>query len=96
MTASRVVMSVVVLLGLFALGGLAGTIYLIDHEKAAESVAVVSGLTGTALGALGAVLASTKSGPDAGAAPLPVTVENVGAGEAVPVEQVPPAAPPAG
>lgn len=60
-----VVLAVVILLGAFALGGLAGTVWLIHDDKDPSAIAVVSGLTGTALGALGAVLASTRSVPPA-------------------------------
>jgi uncharacterized membrane protein len=64
MTDRKVVLAVVLLLGLFALGGLAGTVWLISRDRQPESIAVVAGLTGTALGALGTMLASTRSSPD--------------------------------
>lgn len=71
MTDGRVVLAVVVLLGVFALGGLAGTIWLVAVGGDAALVASVSGLTGTALGSIGSMLSSTKS-----STPTPVTVTN--------------------
>lgn len=52
-----------VVLGLFAIAflGLAGSIFLIDRDTNIEAVAVITGLTGTAVGSLAALLASTKS-----------------------------------
>lgn len=64
MTSSRVVLCVICFLGVFVLAGLAGTIWLIDRERPEAMVAVISGMTGTALGALSAVLVSTRSTPD--------------------------------
>lgn len=61
MTDTKVVLSVVLLLGAFALGGLAGAIWLISTGSPAESIAIISGLSGTALGSLGTLLASTRS-----------------------------------
>lgn len=71
MTDGRVVLAVVILLGVFALGGLAGTVWLIAVGADAAPVAIVSGLTGTALGLVGSLLSSTKS-----STPTPVTVTN--------------------
>lgn len=61
MTDTRIVLTVIVLLGLFALAGLGGTVWLISVNTDASSVATVSGLTGTALGAVATMLASTRS-----------------------------------
>lgn len=61
-----VVLAVVVLLGLFSLLGLGGIVWLIDGGSDASSIAVVSTLTGGALGSLGTLLASTRSSPPAG------------------------------
>lgn len=83
MTDRRVVFAVVLFLGTFALMGLGGTTWLIDHQRDASNIAIVSGLTGTALGALGGILASTRSGPDTA---MPVQVMNAPA-DAVPVDQ---------
>ncbi len=71
-----VVLCVVLLVGSFALVGLAGTIWLIDRDRAAESVAIISGLTGTALGALAALLVSTRSSAEPS---QPVVVTNTAA-----------------
>jgi hypothetical protein len=62
MTQTRVVMAVVVFLGVFALGGLGGVVWLISVGAETGSVAVVAGLTGTALGSMATMLASTRSG----------------------------------
>lgn len=58
-----VVLAVVALLGMFAIVGLAGVIWLVDHQRDPSAVAVVSTLTGAAIGALGTLLASTRSAP---------------------------------
>lgn len=63
MTDRFTVRAVVVFLGAFALTGLVGLVWLIAHDAAAASLTVVSGLTGTALGSLGTILATTKAGP---------------------------------
>lgn len=81
MTDTKVVLAVVLLLGAFALGGLGGTIWLIHGGSPAEAVAITAGLTGTALGSLGTLLASTRSGTVA----QPVEVTN-SPQNAVPVE----------
>lgn len=82
MTDSKVVLAVVCLIGAFACGGLAGVIWLIAVGAATEAVAIVSGLTGTALGGLATLLASTRS---AESQPMPVNVVNE-TSEPVPVE----------
>lgn len=64
MTDRKVVLAVIVLLGIFALAGLTGTILLVFYERPGENVAVVAGLTGTALGSIGTLLASTRSNPE--------------------------------
>lgn len=85
MTDTKVVLSVVLLLGAFALGGLGGAIWLISTGSPAESIAIISGLSGTALGSLGTLLASTRSQPEA---PAPVNVVNTSA-DPVPVDSTP-------
>jgi hypothetical protein len=75
----RVALTVVYFLGSAALLGLAAVAVLVYHATGFDkidpsTVALVSGvstLAGSALGALGAILASTGKG-----APQPVTVEN--------------------
>lgn len=52
---------VVGILGVFALGGLYATYDLVRAKVDAGAVAVVAGLTGTALGAVGGVLAQTQA-----------------------------------
>lgn len=84
MTDTKVVLAVVLLLGTFALGGLAGAIWLISTGSPAESIAIISGLSGTALGSLGTLLASTRSS----ATPTEVTVANTAA-DPVPVNSTP-------
>lgn len=85
MTDGRVVLAVVLMIGTFALGGLVGSIWLIDSGAKAEAVAIVSGLTGTALGALGSLLASTRSSLGE---PSPVSVVNTES-DPVPVDTKP-------
>lgn len=63
------VLGVVFFIGLFANIGLAGTIWLVHEHVEAAAVAVVSGLAGTAVGGLVALLASTRSAPPAPVAP---------------------------
>lgn len=58
-----VVLAVVVLLGVFAIVGLLGTIWLVNNSHDPASIAVISTLTGAAVGALGTLLASTRSAP---------------------------------
>lgn len=82
MTDTKVVLAVVLLLGTFALGGLAGAIWLIHSDSPAESIAIISGLAGTALGSLGTLLASTRS---ATSVAQPVQVTNTPA-DPVPVD----------
>lgn len=60
-----VVLAVVILLGLVGMLGLTGTIWLVHDKIDASAVAVVSTITGTAVGALGTLLASTRSAPPA-------------------------------
>ncbi len=61
MTSKTTVLAVVVSLALFAIGALAGTIYLIDSGASEGAVAIVVGPMGVALGALASVLNSTRS-----------------------------------
>lgn len=51
--------AVVVMLGVFALVGLGGLIWLIDHGSVTDAalLAIIAGPTGTALGSLGTLLA---------------------------------------
>lgn len=57
------VRAVIIFLGVFALVGLIGTLWLIDHDADGADLTVVAGLTGGALGSLGTILATTKAGP---------------------------------
>lgn len=61
MTDRRTVQLVIVILGLFALAGLAGIVWLIGTGHAAEDVSPLVALTGPAIGAVGAMLVSTRS-----------------------------------
>lgn len=82
MTDRFTVRAVVILLGIFALVGLVGCIWLIGRGGTDPALlGVISGLTGTALGALGTLLART--GVDD--SPQPVHVTNQ-PGDPVPVE----------
>lgn len=85
MTDTFTVRAVVLMLGLFALLGLGGLVWLVDHGVDGDQLAIIAGPTGTALGALGAVLVSTRS---AGDPPQPVHITNPPAAP-VPVEEVP-------
>lgn len=60
-TDSRVVLAVVVLLGLLALLGLGGVIWLVDHDADAASLIAVTGIAGPAAGALAGILATTRT-----------------------------------
>lgn len=84
MTPARVVYAVVIVLGLFVLAGLLGTIWLVHGKTPASEVAVVSGLCGTALGGLVGLLASTRSSPTettiVNSADDPVPVNEAGQG----------------
>ena len=51
---------VVVILGVFALVALVGTLWLVDRKAEAGSIAIIAGLCGTALGSVGAILANTS------------------------------------
>lgn len=57
------VRAVTVIIGALSAIALGGTIYLLGAGKDATAVAVVSGLAGTGLGALSALLASIRTGP---------------------------------
>lgn len=81
----KTVLAVIYFLGAFSLVGLLASTYLIRSGAEAASVAIVSGMTGTALGGLVGLLASTRSSP-----PDPPADPNV-----VPApEASPPAQPP--
>lgn len=60
-TDARTVLAVVVLLGTVTLLGLAGLIWLADHDADAALLAVIAGPTGVALGALSGLLATTRT-----------------------------------
>jgi hypothetical protein len=97
-TDTRVVRTVVYFLGTAALALIAGLLWLVHSviardQPTAESIAMISSvgtLAGTTLGALGALLVSTRSGPTEAA---PVTVVNK-TSDPVPVDAVPDATPP--
>lgn len=61
MNDARTIRLVAASLAFFAMVGLVATAFLLYAEVKAEGVALVSGLTGTALGGLGSLLASTRS-----------------------------------
>lgn len=96
MSADRaVVLAVVVLLGLGGLLGMSGMIWLIDHDRDATAIAAIGTLTGGAFGALGALLASTRTTTSVAAEAKAqgyqeavAHVETLGAATAVPVEVV--------
>lgn len=73
MTDNFTVRAVVMLLGVFALVGLVGLIWLIDHGSVSDAalLAIIAGPTGTALGSLGTLLARTSTDH-----PAPVQVVN--------------------
>lgn len=52
---------VVLLLGAVALLGVAGIIFLVALERPAEALVPLVGITGTAVGGLGGLLANTRS-----------------------------------
>lgn len=56
-----VVMAIVLILGLIAISGLIAVAVLIAKDKPSESIALVAGFTGTALGALPSLLAQTRT-----------------------------------
>lgn len=84
MTSKGTVFLVVAFLGVATLMGMGGLIWLVGTTdvKDAALLAIVAGPTGTALGALATLLASTRteSGP-----PVPVQVQNTRE-DAVPVD----------
>ena len=61
MTDRRTVQLVIASLAIFALAGLAGIVYLIGTGHKAEDVSPLVALTGPAIGAVGAMLVSTRS-----------------------------------
>ena len=71
---------IIKILGGFLMLGLAGTIFLVVREAAPESVALVAGMTGTALGGITGLLAKTEQGDE-------VTVKNP-PDQPVPVDEV--------
>lgn len=81
MTDRRTVLTVVTYLGLFALGALAGVIWLLSVHIAGDAIAPVVGLCGTALGALGALLVSTRTIADPSIDQLAQTAHAQGAAE---------------
>lgn len=58
-----VVLAVVCFVGLVALGGLAGIVFLIHSGTDATALLAVSGPTTTAIGALAGILAMTRTNP---------------------------------
>lgn len=60
----KTVLAVIGFLGAFALVGLAATALLLYAGTDASSVAILSGMTGSALGGLTGLLASTRSTTD--------------------------------
>lgn len=84
MTDRRVVLIVVVMLGVFALGGLAALTWLVHGKTPGDQLAIIAGPMGVALGALSAVLVSTRTTDIT----QPVTVVNEGPGEAIPTTDV--------
>jgi hypothetical protein len=60
-TQQRTILAVAVFLGLIALGGVAGLVFLIDRGTDPEALAPVSTIAAGAAGALGAMLVSTRS-----------------------------------
>lgn len=57
-----VVLLVVLFLGIVAVGGLAGLVFLIWHGAGAEQLLAVSSFAGPATGALAGILATTRTG----------------------------------
>lgn len=64
MTDRLTIRLVITFIGIFALVGLAGIIWLIDEGTAGVDLAIIAGPTGVALGALGSMLAHTSSTPN--------------------------------
>lgn len=87
MTSKGTVFLVVTFLGVATLMGMGGLIWLVGTTdvKDAALLAIVAGPTGTALGALATLLASTRTEQGA---PVPVQVQNDRT-EAVPVAPQP-------
>lgn len=84
MTDRLVILVVVVSLAVFATLGMAGLIYLVAVHVSGNDLAIIATPTGTALGALGALLVSTRSTPTE---PTPVT--GAPGGEPVAVVETP-------
>lgn len=63
----------IAILGVLAIVGLGGTLYLLNADKPGESVAVFAGLTGSLLGTLATLATnrSTPTGPVAAPSPAP-------------------------
>lgn len=75
-THPSIVKMVISTLAAFAFLGLAGTIYLVIIKADAALIAVVSGLTGTALGMVGSVLNKTDSAPQVQSQSIETTKTN--------------------
>lgn len=86
MTDRRVVLIVVIMLGVFALGGLAALTWLVHGKTPGDQLAIIAGPMGVALGALSAVLVSTRT---ADGPPQAVNVVNPPA-DPIPVEEAKP------
>lgn len=89
MTDRVTVRMVIGFLGAAVLLGLGGLIWLVGKTdvRDAATLAIIAGPTGTALGALGTMLASTRTVPEANA-PMPVVAQG-GPVETVDVEAAP-------
>lgn len=88
-TSKTTINLVVIFLGVFALAALGAVTYLIDQNASAANVAIIVGPMGVALGAVGGVLASTRS-PIAAQLPVVTPPEHIAA---PPVGTVEPAQP---
>lgn len=67
----RVVLVVIMLIGAITLLALAGVVALLWRDKPTTAIAIPAGFVGTGLGALSAMLVSTRSAPPAPVAPEP-------------------------
>jgi hypothetical protein len=82
MTDTWTVRTTVILLGLFSLIGIGGLIWLISVDKSAEAILPIVSLTSASIGAVSALLVSTRSSPESpqpvvgpGGGPVPVMEE---------------------
>lgn len=63
-TPKSVIMAVVIVLGLFALASLGAVTFLLSDGQTGETVAIIVGPMGVAIGAVAGVLASTRTTPE--------------------------------